>query len=215
MALRKDRKAIKRPAPALWIIAGPNGSGKSTLYGSRRDAVYGNTIISDATRPFWIINPDLLASRIRESEHRKPLEANIEAVRRIEAWLEASINAHQSIGVETVLSTDKYRRLVHAAKKRGFEIRLVYVILGSVELNVDRVRMRARRGGHNVPLEKIRERWKRSLRQLPWFLKEADWALLFDNSKELRVIGRKEGGTMLLDPTAPDFLRRAIEKIKT
>jgi predicted ABC-type ATPase len=53
------RKKGKGEVPAFWIIAGPNGSGKSTLYGSRRDAVYGNTIISDATRPFWIINPPL------------------------------------------------------------------------------------------------------------------------------------------------------------
>src|SRR3954469_4352030 len=98
--------------PAFWIIAGPNGSGKSTIYGSRRDAIYGNTVISDATRPFWIINPDLLASRIRLTERRNSREANIEAVKRIETWLAASIDAHQSIGVETVLSTGKYRRLV-------------------------------------------------------------------------------------------------------
>ena len=37
------------------------------------------------------------------------------AVRRIEAWLETSIKAHQTVGVETVLSTGKYRRLVTAA----------------------------------------------------------------------------------------------------
>jgi predicted ABC-type ATPase len=209
------RKRGKGEVPAFWIIAGPNGSGKSTLYGSRRDAVYGNTIISDTTRPFWIINPDLLASRIRSSEHRSPLEANIEAVKRIETWLEASIDAHQSIGVETVLSTDKYRRLVRVAKRRGFEIRLVYVILRSIELNVDRVRMREKAGGHGVPIAKIGERWNRSLRQLPWFLKQADWALLLDNSDELRVIGRKESGTIALDPTAPDSIRRAVEKIRT
>jgi predicted ABC-type ATPase len=83
------------------------------------------------------------------------LAANVEAVQRIEAWLRASIEAHQSIGVETVLSTGKYRRLVLAAKKRGFEIRLVYVILQSAELNVQRVKMRVRKGGHDVPVDKI------------------------------------------------------------
>jgi predicted ABC-type ATPase len=201
-------------APTFWIIAGPNGSGKSTLYGSRRDAIYGNTVISDATRPFWIINPDLLASRIRSAERKSLLDANIEAVKRIEAWLAASIDAHQSIGVETVLSTGKYRRLVRAAKRRGFEIRLVYVILGSPEINIDRVKTRVKKGGHGVPAKKVRERWVRSLRQLPWFLRRADWALLLDNSKELRVIGRKEGGTVILDPGAPDVIRSAVQKIR-
>ena len=71
--------------PAFWIIAGPNGSGKSTLYGSRRDAIYGNTVLSDATRPFWIINPDLLAARIHEAERLSRGAANVEAVTRIEA----------------------------------------------------------------------------------------------------------------------------------
>lgn len=209
------RKKGKGEVPAFWIIAGPNGSGKSTLYGSRTDAVYGNTIISDATRPFWIINPDLLAARIRSAERRSPLGANIEAVNRIEKWLEASIDAHQSIGVETVLSTGKYRRLVRLAKRRGFEVRLVYVVLRSVDLNVDRVRMRARRGGHDVPVAKIGERLKRSLHQLPWFLNKADWALLLDNSDDLRVIGRKETNTIVLDPAAPDAIRRAVEKIRS
>lgn len=205
----------KSDVPAFWIIAGPNGSGKSTLYGSRRDAVYGNTIISDASRPFWIINPDLLASRIKSVERLSQAAANVAAVKRIETWLEASIVAHQSIGVETVLSTAKYRRLVRAAKRRGFEIRLVYVILENADLNVGRVRLRVRKGGHSVPAHKIRDRWQRSLSQLPWFLQQADWALLFDNSGELRTIGRKEGGTVILDPSAPAFIHRAIQKIST
>ena len=203
----------KSGVPAFWIIAGPNGSGKSTLYGSSRDAVYGNTVISDAARPFWIINPDLLATRIRSIERLSLKASNVEAVKRIEAWLEASINAHQSIGVETVLSTDKYRRLVRAAKKRGFEIRLVYVILQNSTLNVERVRLRVKKGGHSVPIKKIRDRWERSLRQLPRFLREADRALLFDNSNELRAIGQKERGTLILDPTAPAAIREAVNKI--
>lgn len=205
----------KSEVPAFWIIAGPNGSGKSTLYGSRRDAIYGNTVISDLTRPFWIINPDLLASRIRTTEGMSLREANVQAVMRIEEWLDASIRAHQSIGVETVLSTDKYRRLVSAAKKRGFEIRLIYVILQNPALNVERVKLRVKKGGHRVPIKKIKERWQRSLHQLPWFLKHADWALLFDNSDQLRIIGRKEGGTVVLDPTAPPEIQKAIEKIRT
>jgi predicted ABC-type ATPase len=199
--------------PALWIIAGPNGSGKSTLYGSRRDAIYGNTIISDDTRPFCIINPDLLASRIQSAEKLAQNVANLEAVKRIEAWLEASINAHQSIGVETVLSTDKYRRLVQMAKARGFEIRLVYIILREPNLNVRRVKLRVRKGGHPVPVAKIRERWQRSVDQLPWFLEQADWALIFDNSDELRVVGRKEGSRLQVDPDAPPAVRAAVDKI--
>jgi predicted ABC-type ATPase len=193
---QKDRSRIKRIKP------------------TRAAAIYGETNIADAARSFWIINPDLLTYRIRSVERKTLRAANLEAVRSVEAWLEASINAHQSIGVETVLSTIKYRRLVRAAKRRGFEIRLIYVILQNPEINIRRVQMRVRSGGHNVPKEKIRERWNRSLKQLPWFLNECDWALLFDNSKKLRVVGRKRRGTIFLDPTAPEALRRAVEKVR-
>lgn len=187
---------------------------KSSIYGSSSDAIYGDSNITDFSRSFWIINPDLLTSRIRSAEGKRLREANLEAVRRIEAWLETSINAHQSVGVETVLSTSKYRRLVRAAKRRGFEIRLIYVILETPDLNVERVRLRVRKGGHDVPVEKVRERWARSLRQLPWFLNQADWALIFDNSRKLRIIGRKMRGTVTLDPSAPSAIQEVAKKIR-
>jgi predicted ABC-type ATPase len=208
MAFRKSN------APAFWLIAGPNGSGKSSLYGSDRSSIYGESNITDFSRSFWIINPDLLTSRIRTSEKLSLNSANRAAVERIYAWLETSIDAHQSVGVETVLSTGKYRRLVRLAKQRGFEIRLIYVILDSPDRNVQRVRIRVRKGGHRVPVQKIRDRWERSLSQLPWFLNQADWALLFDNSRKLRIIGRKTRGTVVLDPSAPSAIQKVVKRLR-
>jgi predicted ABC-type ATPase len=189
--------------PAFWIVAGPNGSGKSSLYG--------NTDIEAFDQSIWIINPDLLTLRIQQVEKLSLTKANVEAVTRIEAWLNASIRAHQTVGVETVLSTDKYRRLVQAAKQRQFEFRLIFVMLQTPDLNVQRVRLRVSKGGHDVPEVKIRDRWKRSLAQLPWFLDQADQAALFDNSGAVpRLIGRKQDGTILVDPDAPAALREAL-----
>jgi predicted ABC-type ATPase len=126
--------------PKFWIVAGPNGSGKSTIYTG--------ATIKDFNRSVWIINPDLLTARIRAVESIGLQKANLEAVRRIYTWLEASIAAHQTVGVETVLSTDKYRNLVLAAKAR-------HVILKSADLNVERVRIRVAEGGHHVAKRKI------------------------------------------------------------
>lgn len=184
-------------------MAGPNGSGKSSLYG--------NTDIEAFDQSIWIINPDLLTARIQHVEKIPLREANVQAVTRIEAWLKASINAHQTVGVETVLSTDKYRRLVEASKARGFEFRLIYVMLQSPDLNVERVRLRVAKGGHDVPEDRIRKRWTRSLEQLPWFLDQADQAALFDNSgARPQLIGRKQSGSVLIDPDAPLALRQAL-----
>lgn len=189
--------------PTFWIVAGPNGSGKSSLYG--------NTEIEAFDQSVWIINPDLLTQRIQIVENL-PLEtANVEAVVRIEAWLEASIRAHQTVGVETVLSTDKYRRLVTEAKRRQFAVRLIFVMLNSPDINVRRVRLRVAKGGHDVPEASIRKRWDRSLAQLPWFLEHADQAALFDNSGAVpQLIGQKRQGAITIDPGAPIALREAL-----
>jgi predicted ABC-type ATPase len=189
--------------PILWIVAGPNGSGKSSLYG--------NTDIEAFDQSVWIINPDLLTARIQRVEGLTLEEANLQAVVRIEAWLEASIRAHQTVGVETVLSTDKYRRLVLAAKDRQFEFRLIFVMLESPDLNVQRVRLRVKKGGHDVPEAKIKKRWNRSLAQLPWFLEQADQAAIFDNSGAVpRLVGQKRGYATFIDSDAPLALREAL-----
>jgi predicted ABC-type ATPase len=201
-----SRKKLDKPK--FWIVAGPNGSGKSSIYT--------DTDIDDFGGSVWIINPDLLTSRIQEIEHLKPRAANIAAVTRIYSWLEASIAAHQTIGVETVLSTEKYRALVRAAKARGFEVRLIYILLNSPELNVERVKLRVGKGGHHVPTTKIRQRRERSLQQLPWFLKNADLAWIFDNSgAKPAQIAQKMGNTIIVDPAALAGVKEAIRLIKS
>jgi predicted ABC-type ATPase len=201
-----SRKKLDKPK--LWIVAGPNGSGKSS--------VYTDTDIEDFGGSVWIINPDLLTARIRAIERLRPRNANVAAVTRIYDWLKASIDAHQTIGVETVLSTGKYRELVLAAKARGFEIRLIYVLLRSWELNVERVKLRVAKGGHHVPTTKIRQRRERSLQQLSWFLKNSDLAWIFDNSgAQPAEIARKIGNTILVDPAALPEIKQAVRDIMT
>ena len=176
--------SITLPKPQLWIIAGPNGSGKSSAY-----SLLGVESPKDTV---WIINPDLLAKRIADAEHLPLSEANLQAVIRIEEWLYASIKAYQTIGVETVLSSSKYRKLVETAKDKNFEINLIYVYLDTVELNIDRVKTRFKKGGHDVPEDKIRERRTKSFEQLKWFFKEADKAYIFNNSgSEPRLVAYK------------------------
>jgi len=140
--------------------------------------------------------------------------ANIAALDRIMAWLQASIRAYQTVGVETVLSTDKYRPLVGEAKSFGFEIWLLYVTLKTAEMNVERVKLRVAQGGHTVDEQRIRARRERSFQQLPWFLDQADRALIFDNSGSTpRIIAQKAGGTIEVDSAAPKEIVAAVESL--
>lgn len=182
--------------PRLWIVAGPNGCGKSSAYDRSDVEEFGGSV--------WIINPDLLTARIVAVEALPSAEANLAAVMRIEQWLDASIDAYQTIGVETILSTPKYRRLVDKARARGFEIRLIYVFVSSAEIQMERIALRVAKGGHDVPEAKVRERRTRSFEQLGWFLRAADAAWLFDNSgAEPKLVGRKRGELLQLSDAVP------------
>ncbi len=100
---------------------------------------------------------------------------------------------------------------MHSAHNRGFEVRLVYVILNSVDLNVERVRTRVAKGGHGVPEDKIRERWHRSLAQLPWFLDNSDRAWIYDNSGSTpRLVGEKSSTGVKWDVTAPPSINMVL-----
>lgn len=185
MALTTPRRPDR---PIFWIVAGPNGCGKSTFYNRTDIEGWGGSV--------WIINPDLLTSKIVESEHIDLDAANLAAVQRIETWLEASIEAYQTIGVETVLSSDKYRRLVERAQERGFEVRMIYVVLDSLKLQLDRIRQRVAEGGHDVPADKVEARRARSFEQLAWFARHVDRCWIFENSTgepELVVAKGAEG----------------------
>lgn len=178
--------------------------------------MYESADIEGFGRSVWIINPDALSLRIHEYEGFPVETANGEALNRIGTWLDASIRAHQTVGVETVLSTDKYRRLVLTAKSFGFEFHLLYVVLQTVEQNIERVRLRVAKGGHPVPEEKIRSRRVRSLNQLPWFLHQADRATIFDNSgPEPQVICRKTPEIFEVDPDISPEIMSAITSSPT
>jgi predicted ABC-type ATPase len=157
-----------------------------------------------------------LARRVRETEGLEPEPANREAVIRIEQWLDSTIDVHKTVGVETVLSTGKYRRLVTKAKERGFLVWLIYVVLDSPERNIERVKLRVLKGGHDVPDDKVRARYSRSLQQFPWFLDQADEAWIYDNSGDSpRRIGVKRDGLIQLSHEALPIVRAAVDSIET
>ena len=189
--------------PHLLIIGGPNGSGKSSAYQA--------SVADIAGQSFRIINPDLFTIRLNQSEFAGN-NANLNAVLRIEQWLETSILAGHTVGVETVLSTSKYRRLVTLAKSLGYRFLLIYVILDDPRHNIERVRIRVKRGGHDVPLDKILSRYGRSLEQLPWFLAQADAAWIWDNSgATIRSIGEKVDGKIRVDEKAMQVIVDAAQ----
>lgn len=187
MPPKTPRKAER---PVFWIIAGPNGSGKSSLYNETSIEGWGGSV--------WIINPDLLTLSVAETEALPRDAANLAAVQRIETWLDASIDVYSTIGVETVLSSGKYRRLLARAQERGFAVRMIFITLRSADEQLARIRVRVAEGGHDVPEAKVRARRARSFEQLAWFAEHVDQLFIFDNSgASPTLIASRSAGTPL------------------
>jgi predicted ABC-type ATPase len=50
---------------------------------------------------------------------------------------------------------------------------------------------------------------------MPWFIQQADYAVIFDNSGAApRQIGLKRDGVITLDPSAPSALRNALQSLR-
>jgi predicted ABC-type ATPase len=162
--------------PEMWIIAGPNGAGKTTLTHE-----YFSEAISDKA---WI-NPDDTTLLLRNS-YKDLLAPPPDTANRLGAIISDTRADHmlatgQSFIVETVLSSDKHLQRVRVL---GFSVTMIYVTLRSPELAVKRVKQRFEAGGHDVPEDKIRERWVRSLANLLTFLPMADSFTVWDNSTD-------------------------------
>lgn len=90
-------------------------------------------------------------------------------------------NSH-SFTFESVLSHPSKLDLLKFAKSKAYRIYLYYIATESVEINVNRVKIRVLQQGHPVSEEAIRNRYPKSLNLLYDVIKLSDRAYLFDNS---------------------------------
>lgn len=147
--------------PRLLVFAGPNGSGKSTV-----------------TKGLPIVGIYVNADDIKRISGCTDLEAAQEAEKIRSILLEEK----QDFTFETVLSTDRNLELLRRAKEAGYEIQAVFVLTCSSDINIRRVQERVRNGGHDVPEEKIRSRYIRSIKNLAKLVRIADRTRVIDNS---------------------------------
>jgi predicted ABC-type ATPase len=106
------------------------------------------------------------------------------------------------------------------AKEAGYWVELYFMCLQDAEMNVSRVRTRHAIGGHDVPIDKIRSRYFRSMQLLSQSFFLADEAMVFNNSWERpELIAQKTGdGTIRVYPLRDKDIRstwtkREIEKL--
>ena len=185
--------------PTLTFIAGANGSGKTTL--TRWNF--------ELFKEIPLLDPDAVAHTLQATASAMfPMAAARHVLKSAAEHLKKAEN----FAVETTLAGKNYLRMMLEARNRGFEIVLVYIGTENVEINLARIRNRVLAGGHDVPEEDVRRRYRRSFENLPIAIKRADHAILFDNSTEdgYRLIAiLSTTGNQWFEPK-PDWVTFAI-----
>lgn len=175
--------------PALLLIAGPNGSGKTTVTERLRRDHW-----SDGVE---YLNPDEVA-RDRFGDWNSP-ESVMSAARWTAERREELLAQGQGIALETVFSAPDKVDLLVRAKRAGYFVRVFFVGTADPRINASRVAGRVMRGGHTVPIEKIVNRFAKSMANLSSAIALADRVYLFDNSSEgadARLCARTENGQL-------------------
>ena len=164
----------KAQTPRIYVLAGTNGAGKSSIAGA---------MFIEAGVEYF--NPDEAAELLRVANPGITLEQSQSA-----AWdegrrlLERAIDERLDYAFETTLGGRTIPVLLENAIQAGIEVRIWYVGLTNAELHIARVHARVKRGGHDIPEDRIRQRYARSLLNLIQLMATVTELRVYDNSIE-------------------------------
>ncbi len=158
--------------PNLYIISGCNGSGKTT-------ASY--TLLPELLECTQYVNSDEFAKGLSPFD---PNQATIKASRLMLLKIKYLFKRREDFGIETTLATRTLKSMIKIAQEAGYKVTILYFWLNSPDLAVKRVESRVAAGGHNIPEETIRRRYKLGASYF-WkdYLPICDRWILADNSE--------------------------------
>ena len=158
--------------PNLYIIAGCNGAGKTT-------ASY--TVLPEMLNCKEFVNADEIAKGISPFQ---PENAAIDAGKIMLNRIKELIKLQIDFSFETTLSARHFMSLIKEAQNKGYFVTLVFFWLNSVELAIQRVKIRVSEGGHNIPENTIRRRYRTGITNLTkLYIPLCDYWMIIDNSE--------------------------------
>lgn len=158
--------------PHVIVIGGPNGAGKSTI---------APLVLRDYLAIPDFVNADQIAAGLSAFN---PEGAAFEAGRIMLRRLQELAGSGKSFAFESTLSSRTFSVFLTKLKAQGYRVDLCYVWLGSVALAQERVALRVRMGGHDIPPDVIARRYARSVQNFrSLYLPIADKWSVFDNSE--------------------------------
>ena len=132
----------------MLIISGCNGAGKTT-------ASY--SLLPEMLECSEFVNSDEFAKGLSPFN---PEKAAIKASRFVIMKIRHLISKQMDFAVGTTLATRTLLKTVKMAQSNGYTVTLLYFWLNTPELAIQRVKARVEAGGHNIPEETIRRRYR-------------------------------------------------------
>ncbi len=159
------------------IVAGVNGAGKSSLTGVLR------TEINNLGK---IIDVDKITAEIGGN----PIDGGKKAIAIIEDCLHKGICFTQ----ETTLSGHKTLDTIKKAIELGYNIRLYYVAVNTLEESIKRIENRVAKGGHNINTDDVERRFNKRFDDLLKILPFCNEATFYDNDNGFVTIAKYQNG---------------------
>jgi len=194
--------AASGAGPVLLFLAGSNGAGKSTFF---RD------YLQQLNLPF--INADEIAIELRKGVPPPAGSIDRLAFEKAEKSRASMLAERRSFCTETVFSDPQGAKVdfLRQARSAGYVVFLVFIGISDSELSIARVMQRVETGGHDVPDDKLRERFSRTLLNLRSAIAVVDEAFIFDNSSDIDpfrlVIAYSEGKVVRRVDPLPTWTR--------
>ncbi|MCV7426474.1 zeta toxin family protein [Mycobacterium montefiorense] len=176
----------------LDLVVGPNGAGKSTFVELTLARLLPKSVF---------VNADEIARQRWPSDSAAH---SYEAARVAADTRARLIELHRSFIAETVFSHPSKLELIDSAHAASYTI-VLHGLLVPEELAVERVKHRVAAGGHQVPEDKIRQRYQRLWPLVATAITRCDSATLYDNSalKGPRIVAEMSVGQLVGAPTWP------------
>jgi predicted ABC-type ATPase len=168
----------------LYLIAGCNGAGKTTA---------SFTILPDILNCKEFVNADEIAKGLSPFQ---PEKVSFEAGRIMLHRINELLVQNENFAFETTLSTKSYKNKVLEAKKNGYNVTLLFFWLKTPELAKERVLIRVKEGGHNIPKDIIERRYHKGIKNLfQIYIPIVDQVLIFDNSEGIPNLFAEASGS--------------------
>jgi predicted ABC-type ATPase len=140
--------------PLVVALAGPNGAGKST---SAARLLHGALAVDE------FVNADTIAQGL--SAYR-PEAAAVAAGRVMLERLRYLARQRRDFAFETTLAGRGHARWLRELRASDYRAHMIFLSLPDPDLAIARVAERVRRGGHDVPEDVVRRRFRAGLRNL-------------------------------------------------